>query len=74
MMSHPCSNLLKLGKGLHHERVHHYLRRWLLHGDDYDINFDEMETSELIAFIQKNITKIRGKATAGSDLEKDLKE
>jgi hypothetical protein len=33
-----------------------------------------METSELIAFIQKNITKIRGKATAGSDLEKDLKE
>ena len=41
----------------------------VLHGDDYDINFDEM-----IAFIQKNITKIRGKATAGSDLEKDLKE
>ena len=46
----------------------------VLHSDDYDINFDEMETSELIAFIQKNITKIRGKATAGSDLEKDLKE
>ena len=31
-----------------------------LHGDDYDINFDEMETAELIAFIQKNMTQIRG--------------
>ena len=45
-----------------------------LHGDDYDINFDEMETAELIAFIQKNMTQIRGKATAGSDLEEHLKE
>lgn len=40
----------------------------------YDINFDEMETAELIAFIQKNMTQIRGKATAGSDLEEHLKE
>ena len=45
-----------------------------LHGDDYDINFDEMGTAELIAFIQKNMTQIRGKATAGSDLEEHLKE
>lgn len=45
-----------------------------LHGDDYDINFDEMETAELIAFIQKNMTQIWGKATAGSDLEEHLKE
>ena len=45
-----------------------------LHGDDYDINFDEMETAERIAFIQKNMNQIRGKATAGSDLEEPLTE
>ena len=32
----------------------------VLHGDDYDINFDEMETSELIAFILKKHYKKSG--------------